>query len=77
MALDRDIAYYGLGAERDRLLDPVESHVDQALAEAPRQNVRLAGARVGDARRPPYADASADAALLLGPCTTSPNARRD
>jgi ubiquinone/menaquinone biosynthesis C-methylase UbiE len=49
------------------LLDPVKLHVEQALAEAREQQVRLASARVGDARRLPYADASADAALLLGP----------
>jgi SAM-dependent methyltransferase len=43
-----------------RLLDPMEVHVEQA---------RAAGldARVGDARELPFADASADAALLLGP----------
>jgi SAM-dependent methyltransferase len=43
-----------------RLLDPVELHVEQA---------RAAGldASVGDARALPFADASADAALLLGP----------
>lgn len=49
------------------LLDPVELHVEQALAQAREQEVALAGARVGDARRLPYGDASADAALLLGP----------
>jgi ubiquinone/menaquinone biosynthesis C-methylase UbiE len=49
------------------LLDPVELHVEQALAQAREQQVRFASARVGDARRLPYADDSADAALLLGP----------
>lgn len=48
------------------LLDPVELHVEQARADAREQGVRLP-ARVGDARRLPYADASVDAALLLGP----------
>jgi SAM-dependent methyltransferase len=43
-----------------RLLDPVALHVEQA---------RAAGldAQVGDARALPFADESADAALLLGP----------
>ena len=49
------------------LLDPVELHVEQALAQARERGVAPAGARVGDARRLPYGDASADAALLLGP----------
>jgi ubiquinone/menaquinone biosynthesis C-methylase UbiE len=49
------------------LLDPVELHVEQALAQAREQQVLLASARVGEARRLPYADVSADAALLLGP----------
>lgn len=49
------------------LLDSVELHVEQALAQAREQDVALAGARVGDARRLPYEDASADATLLLGP----------
>jgi ubiquinone/menaquinone biosynthesis C-methylase UbiE len=49
------------------LLDPVELHVEQVLAQARERGVPLAGARVGDARRLPYDDASADAALLLGP----------
>jgi SAM-dependent methyltransferase len=44
------------------LLDPVELHVEQALAAG-----NLAGAAVGDARALPYDDESADAALLLGP----------
>jgi ubiquinone/menaquinone biosynthesis C-methylase UbiE len=49
------------------LLDPIELHVEQALVQAREQRVPLASARVGDARRLPYADASLDAALLLGP----------
>ena len=48
------------------LLDPVERHVEQALAHAREQRARLR-ARVGDARRLPYADGSVDVALLLGP----------
>jgi ubiquinone/menaquinone biosynthesis C-methylase UbiE len=49
------------------LLDPVSLHVEQALLAARTAGTALAGAVVGDARRLPYADASADAALLLGP----------
>lgn len=50
------------------LLDPVALHVDQArAASAARAGGRLAGAQVGDARVLPFADASADAVLLLGP----------
>lgn len=49
------------------LLDPVELHVEQGLGQARERGVALAGARVGDARRLPYDDASADTALLLGP----------
>jgi ubiquinone/menaquinone biosynthesis C-methylase UbiE len=49
------------------LLDPVSLHVEQALTAARSAGTALAGAVVGDARRLPYADASADAALLLGP----------
>jgi ubiquinone/menaquinone biosynthesis C-methylase UbiE len=48
------------------LLDPVELHVEQALAHAREQRVRLR-AHVGDAIRLPYPDASVDAELLLGP----------
>jgi ubiquinone/menaquinone biosynthesis C-methylase UbiE len=54
-----------VGYEVD-LLDPVELHVEQALAHAREQRVRLR-ARVGDARRLPYADATVDVVLLLGP----------
>jgi ubiquinone/menaquinone biosynthesis C-methylase UbiE len=49
------------------LLDPVELHVEQALRRARERQLPLASAQVGDAGRLPYADASADAALLLGP----------
>jgi ubiquinone/menaquinone biosynthesis C-methylase UbiE len=45
------------------LLDPIELHVEQALA----QGAELASATLGDARALPQADASADAVLLLGP----------
>jgi ubiquinone/menaquinone biosynthesis C-methylase UbiE len=43
------------------LVDPVELHVEQARAAG------VARASVGDARELPFADASADAVLLLGP----------
>jgi SAM-dependent methyltransferase len=46
------------------LLDPVSLHVEQARAGAAG---RLASARVGDARDLPFADATADVVLLLGP----------
>jgi len=49
------------------LIDPVELHVEQALAHAREQQAPLASAQVGDARRLPYADASTEAVLLLGP----------
>jgi ubiquinone/menaquinone biosynthesis C-methylase UbiE/uncharacterized protein YndB with AHSA1/START domain len=49
------------------LLDPVHLHIEQALAQAREQQTPLASAHVGDARRLPYADASTDAVLLLGP----------
>jgi ubiquinone/menaquinone biosynthesis C-methylase UbiE len=49
------------------LLDPVSLHVEQALTAARSAGTTLAGAVVGDARRLPYPDAGADAALLLGP----------
>lgn len=48
------------------LLDPVDLHIEQALAQARDLQLLLASARVGDARRLPYADARAEAALLLG-----------
>lgn len=50
------------------LLDPVPKHVEQARAASARQPEHpLASAEVGDARRLPQGDASADAILLLGP----------
>jgi len=49
------------------LLDPIPLHVEQALTAARSEGTTLAGAGVGDARRLPYPDASAHAALLLGP----------
>lgn len=50
------------------LVDPVPLHVSQA-EEASRSRAagRLASARVGDARRLRFPDASADAVLMLGP----------
>ena len=50
------------------LIDPVPRHVEQARAASARQPRHpLASAEVGDARRLSHGDASADAALLLGP----------
>lgn len=50
------------------LIDPVSLHVDQARRAAEEQPSHpLASARVGDARKLPYADGSADVVLLLGP----------
>jgi ubiquinone/menaquinone biosynthesis C-methylase UbiE len=49
------------------LLDPIPLHVEQALTAARTGGTPLAGAVVGDARRLPYRDAEAHAALLLGP----------
>jgi ubiquinone/menaquinone biosynthesis C-methylase UbiE len=49
------------------LLDPVEKHVRQATDAAARHPKPLASIRQGDARALPFADASADALLLLGP----------
>jgi SAM-dependent methyltransferase len=50
------------------LVDPVPLHVRQAEeASGERTEGRLASARVGDARRLDFADASADAVLMLGP----------
>jgi len=50
------------------LVDPVALHVEQAVAASKaRASGRLASARVADARHLPFADASADAVLLLGP----------
>jgi ubiquinone/menaquinone biosynthesis C-methylase UbiE len=44
------------------LIDPVPVHIEQAAGQS-----ALASATVGDARRLDHPDASADAALLLGP----------
>jgi ubiquinone/menaquinone biosynthesis C-methylase UbiE len=52
----------GLGYEV-HLLDPIDLHVEQALARRPRP----ASAAVGDARELPFADSSYDAVVLLGP----------
>jgi ubiquinone/menaquinone biosynthesis C-methylase UbiE len=50
------------------LVDPVPLHVEQAEATSRgRTSGRLASARKGDARALAFADASADAVLLLGP----------
>jgi len=50
------------------LIDPVPKHVEQARAASAQQAGHpLASAEVGDARRLPQGDASADAVLLLGP----------
>ena len=50
------------------LIDPVPKHVEQARAASAQQPAHpLASAEVGDARRLPHGDASADAVLLLGP----------
>jgi SAM-dependent methyltransferase len=49
------------------LLDPVALHVEQARAASAGQTAPLASAAVGDARQLPFADASADAVLMLGP----------
>jgi len=69
---DEVLAHYQLIEERLRLkagagqlelartlLDPVPKHVEHAN--------RVCPARLGDARSLPFADASSDAALLLGP----------
>ncbi|MGI9098543.1 MAG: class I SAM-dependent methyltransferase [Solirubrobacteraceae bacterium] len=50
------------------LLDPWAPHVEAArTASASRARGRLASVAVGDARDLPFADASADAVLMLGP----------
>jgi ubiquinone/menaquinone biosynthesis C-methylase UbiE len=50
------------------LIDPVPLHVEQAIEGSSLQpEAPLASAEVGDARRLPMEEASADAALLLGP----------
>jgi ubiquinone/menaquinone biosynthesis C-methylase UbiE len=50
------------------LIDPVPKHVERARdASSAQPESPLASAEVGDARRLPQADHSADAVLLLGP----------
>jgi ubiquinone/menaquinone biosynthesis C-methylase UbiE len=49
------------------LLDPVERLVDLARERSGSSSAPLASARVGDARDLPFAEASADLVLLLGP----------
>ena len=53
---------------RVHLVDPVPSHVEQALRASAAQPAHpLASGAVGDARELRYVDRSADAVLLLGP----------
>lgn len=50
------------------LIDPVPKHVEQARAASTLQLEHpLSSAEIGDARRLPHADSTADAVLLLGP----------
>src|SRR5579864_4054706 len=50
------------------LIDPVKKHVERARAASSEQpEFPLASAEVGDARRLPQGDQSADAVLFLGP----------
>jgi SAM-dependent methyltransferase len=49
------------------LLDPVALHVEQARAASAAQAAPLASTAVGDARELPFADASVDVVLMLGP----------
>lgn len=50
------------------LIDVVAKHIEQArIASANQPDHPLASAEVGDARRLPHADSTADAILLLGP----------
>lgn len=50
------------------LVDPVPLHVERAsAASGSGPGAALAGAQVGDARRLPFDDRSADAVLMLGP----------
>lgn len=53
---------------RVHLIDPVPKHVEQARAASAKQpELPLVSAEIGDARRLPFPDNSADAVLLLGP----------
>jgi SAM-dependent methyltransferase len=52
---------------RVHLLDPVALHVGQAAAASAASEHPLTSAALGDARCLPFADAGADAVLLLGP----------
>ena len=49
------------------LLDPVALHVEQARAASGARAAPLASTVVGDARELPFADASVDVVLMLGP----------
>ncbi len=50
------------------LLDPVPKHVEQARAASAKQpETPLASAQIGDARKLPFEDLSAEAVLVLGP----------
>ena len=49
------------------LLDPVALHVEQARAASAARAAPLASTVVGDARELPFADASVDVVLMLGP----------
>jgi ubiquinone/menaquinone biosynthesis C-methylase UbiE len=56
------------------LVDPIETHIRQAQAEASRREMQLAGATVGDARELDLAAESVDAVLMLGPLYHLPEA---
>jgi len=50
------------------LLDPMDLHIEQALAARPsRGPQKLASAQLGDARHLPWTDGAIDVVLLLGP----------
>jgi ubiquinone/menaquinone biosynthesis C-methylase UbiE len=49
------------------LVDAVELHAEQARSHQSEQGVELTSIRVGDARALEFAEASADAVLLMGP----------
>lgn len=52
---------------RVHLVDPVETHLEQARSRAAESGVKLASIALGDARHLNASDAAADAALLFGP----------